>query len=297
MHLTQAAGCRPRCALREHARSSPGACSSGRLTQSRPPAHTHTRRCTSRRGVSLQTRAGLDPAGVVDLFFGSPLKTAGTLGISFASFRAILYYNLQYILAAHISNNVPRDATVVEFGCGTGLTFNYYNSTQLIYAVDKKADPGLLGTVGAQAGKTVSAQRVETYAERLSFATGAADAVLSVDALGLEDDIAGAVAEASRVLKPGGPLLFFEQGRAPGALTEELRKCGEFSSVRFDDRWGSYPLAPHAIGIAIRNDAPPRADDASRAAGDKRSTKAFAKPKEAAPTGKGFGGAAKKPAA
>jgi hypothetical protein len=59
---------------------------------------------------------------VADLFFGSPLKAAGTLGIAFASFRAILYYNLQYILAAHISNNVPRDATVVEFGCGTGVS-------------------------------------------------------------------------------------------------------------------------------------------------------------------------------
>jgi ubiquinone/menaquinone biosynthesis C-methylase UbiE len=90
----------------------------------------------------------------------------------------------------------------------------------------------LLGTVGAQAGKTVSAQQVATYAQRLSFGTGAADAVLSIDALGLEDDVAGAVAEASRVLKPGRPLLFFEKGAAPGPLTEELRKCGEFSSVR-----------------------------------------------------------------
>ena len=297
MHLTHAPRCRPRCGLAEHARGS--LARSGCLL-SHPPSQRR------RRTSSLQTRAGLDPAGVVDLFFGSPLKTAGTLGISFASFRAILYYNLQYILAAHISNNVPRDATVVEFGCGTGLSFNYYpSSTQLIYGVDKKADPGLLGTVGAQAGKTVSAQQVATYAERLSFATGAADAVLSIDALGLEDDVAGAVAEASRVLKPGGPLLFFEQGRAPGPLTEELRKCGEYSSVRYDDKWASYPLAPHSIGIAIRNDAPPRADDASRAAGQgtgqagagRGSNKAFAKPKEAAPTAKGFGAAAKKPSA
>jgi len=27
---------------------------------------------------------------------------------------------LQYLLAAHISNNVPPGAKVVEFGCGTG---------------------------------------------------------------------------------------------------------------------------------------------------------------------------------
>ena len=250
--------------------------------------------CRSTRRTGQPVSAALDAASITDAFFGTPLKAAGTLGISFATFRAILYYQLQYILAAHISNNVPPNARVVEFGSGTGLSFNYYSATtQSIYAVDTAANPELLGTVGAQVGRAVTAQKVGSYAERLNVPSGSADAVVSITALSTCENVSAAVAEAARVLRPGAPLLFFEQGRAPGPLTEALGKSGEFNSVRFDDKWGSYPLAPHAIGIAIRNDAPPASEMGTKT-GSRPSGKAFAKGREPPPNAKGFGDAAKR---
>ena len=76
--------------------------------------------------------------------------------------------------------------------------------------MDTKAEPGLLLTVGAQAGVAVSAQKVSSYGDRLTLEAASMDAAVSVGALGSEADPAAAVAEAARVLKPGSPLLFFE---------------------------------------------------------------------------------------
>ena len=42
-------------------------------------------------------RASLDAVQIAgDALFGSPLKLAGTLGVSFASFRAILYFHVSH---------------------------------------------------------------------------------------------------------------------------------------------------------------------------------------------------------
>jgi len=52
------------------------------------------------RHLLSSPRASLDVAQLTaaagDALFGSPLKLAGTLGISFASFRAILYFHVSH---------------------------------------------------------------------------------------------------------------------------------------------------------------------------------------------------------
>jgi len=162
--------------------------------------------------------------------------------------------------------------------------------------VDTKAEPGLLLTVGAQAGVAVSAQKVSSYCDRLTLEAASMDAAVSVGALGSEADPAAAVAEAARVLKPGSPLLFFEPGAAPSKLTEALRKSGDFASVRYDDKWAGYPLGAHAIGIAVRNDAPSRGALGTPGVAATRS-KAPTRDREpsAASQAKGFGAKGKQP--
>ncbi len=309
------------------------------------PLRVDSRRACATRRRSLHCSATLDAAQlsltVTDALFGTPLKAAGTLGISFASFRAILYFNVRTNVVSSASTN-PRVSTCCaepltllacscntswprtsgttcppapvswsvraelrsalspapphlrspcSDGVGTGVHLNYYNNAAFVYGVDTKADPGLLLTVGAQAGVAVSAQKVASYAERLNVDSGSADAAVSVNALGGERDAAAAVEECARVLKPGGQLVFFEEGRAPGPLTDALGKSGLFSSVRYDDKWANYPLAPHAIGLALRNDTPPRGEKA--AAGNKAAGKPR-REREPSPAskGKGFGGKA-----
>ncbi|HTU60104.1 MAG TPA: methyltransferase domain-containing protein, partial [Polyangiales bacterium] len=65
-------------------------------------------------------------------------------------------------------------------------------------------------------------------AERIAAPTGAADCALSTFTLCTIDDVAGALREVKRILKPGGAFLFVEHGRAPdpGTLRWQDRMNG-----------------------------------------------------------------------
>jgi SAM-dependent methyltransferase len=162
---------------------------------------------------------------------------------------------LQYILAAHLGNNVPPSARVVDYGIGTGTNLYYYPpGTAMVYGVGEDADPGLLLTVGGAAGVTVSAQK-GPLTSRLALEAGSMDAVVSVNALGQQGEEAAvreALTEAARVTRPGAPLVFFESGAGGARLTAALERSEAWTDVRYDDRWFSYALAPHAIGVATR---------------------------------------------
>lgn len=242
--------------------------------------------------VAAESSAFADAvAPVLDLFFGSPLKLAGTLGASFASYQVVLYWRLQYLLAAHLSNNVKPGARVVEYGVGTGKNLycastrrlvrpslyvsdfltrasTDYNTPGSVYGVGPDANESLLQQIAAQAAVPLTVQ-ASAYSAPLKLATASVDAVVSVDALSKESDPTAAVAEAARVLRPGsGQLLFFEGGSAPNALTRALETSGLFQSVRYDRQWASMPLSQRAIGIALRSNAalPPSAAGGGAAA-------------------------------
>lgn len=54
------------------------------------------------------------------------VPVVGTLGISFMVYRAIVYSRIQYITAALLGNQTPRDASVLEIGVGGGKNLYYY---------------------------------------------------------------------------------------------------------------------------------------------------------------------------
>ncbi len=104
---------------------------------------------------------------------------------------------------------------VVEIGFGSGLNVPFYPAAvSRVAAIEpadaawKLADKRLLAT-------SVSVQRCGRDAQSLPFADASYDAALSTWTLCTIPDVAVALRELRRVLKPGGTLHFVEHGLAP----------------------------------------------------------------------------------
>jgi SAM-dependent methyltransferase len=104
---------------------------------------------------------------------------------------------------------------VLEIGAGTGLNLPYYTDgvAELVLTEPEAPMARRLWRRAAPGTEIVSAR-----AEDLPFADGAFDTVVSTLVLCTVEDPARALAEARRVLRPGGRLLFIEHVRGDGAL-------------------------------------------------------------------------------
>ena len=121
---------------------------------------------------------------------------------------------------------------VVEIGAGTGLNFPWYPAGVEVVATEP--DPYMLKGARRAARKAKATLSLrQAPAEALPLATGSADTVVSTLVLCSVPDQATALAEAARVLKPGGRLLLVEHVRSsdPALAAEQDRR--ERAQVRF----------------------------------------------------------------
>jgi SAM-dependent methyltransferase len=96
----------------------------------------------------------------------------------------------------------PRDAEILDFGCGTGAFLEYLDRFGSVIGVD--ADESAVSFCHAR-GRTEVLHA--PLGSRLPFSDGAFDVVTTLDVIEhIEDDVA-ALAELRRVLRPGGLLL------------------------------------------------------------------------------------------
>ncbi len=169
--------------------------------------------------------------------------------------------------------------TVVEIGPGAGVNLPYYCPGVRWIGVEPNAH------FHARLRKKVSrfgidADVIGGVAERLDLPDASADAVVSTLVLCSVEDIAAALAEVRRVLKPGGRFVFIEHVAAPegsflrrvqrgikplwGVLADGCRPDREtgrlieaagFADVRIEQFDAAMPLPivrPHVIGTARR---------------------------------------------
>jgi len=103
----------------------------------------------------------------------------------------------------------------IDVGAGTGANLGLYPATvtELVLA---EPDPHMIKRLRSRlAEEESSAELIEAPAERLPFDETSFDTVVFTLVLCTVPDPKAALAEAARVLKPGGKLLFVEHVRAP----------------------------------------------------------------------------------
>jgi ubiquinone/menaquinone biosynthesis C-methylase UbiE len=107
------------------------------------------------------------------------------------------------------------DGRVLEIGIGSGLNLPFYGSkVERVFGLDPSP---VLIEKAARAGQRAGArlELLRGSAERIPLDARSIDTIVMTWAGCSIPDIAAALAEMRRVLKPGGRLLFVEHGRSP----------------------------------------------------------------------------------
>lgn len=108
---------------------------------------------------------------------------------------------------------------VLEIGVGTGASFPSYRRAAVEWLIATDPDPYMLRRAAGRARQLgVPVVLLQAAAEALPFANASLDAVVSTLVLCSVADPSLALAEARRVLKPGGTLGVIEHVRADGRL-------------------------------------------------------------------------------
>ncbi len=162
--------------------------------------------------------------------------------------------------------------TVVEIGPGTGVNLQYFDRG--VEWIGIEPNPILRDHLRRNGRDARPGS-----AERMEIPSGTADAVVSTAVLCSVRDLDASLAEARRVLRPGGVFVFIEHVAADGALgvaqriVRPLWNCcaGGCNPARRTDaaierafggaemerfRLPLGPVAPHVAGIAICDDRP-----------------------------------------
>lgn len=128
--------------------------------------------------------------------------------------------------AAELRRQIVPQAVgrVLEIGVGTGLNLPFYDSARVeqVWGVDPGA--GLTRYTTARiADAPVPVEILPITSESLPFDDGWFDTAVSTFTLCTIPDVAQALRELRRVLRPGGRLLFCEHGQAPDARIRRLQ--------------------------------------------------------------------------
>jgi ubiquinone/menaquinone biosynthesis C-methylase UbiE len=113
------------------------------------------------------------------------------------------------------------EGEVVEIGFGSGLNVPFYPSDVERVSAVEPADLGWKLAAKRLGEASVPVQRSGLDGQTLPFADNSYDSALSTWTLCTIPDVAAALGEVRRVLKPGGTLHFLEHGLAPD---EEVRR-------------------------------------------------------------------------
>lgn len=118
----------------------------------------------------------------------------------------------------------PARGRVLELGFGTGRNLPHYPpSVERIEAIDPDRDLDRLSLPRIRHAR-IAVDFHHLDAEQLPFAEASFDTVVSTMTLCTIPDVAHALSEVRRVLRPGGQFLFLEHGQAPDPRVARLQE-------------------------------------------------------------------------
>ena len=105
---------------------------------------------------------------------------------------------------------------VLEIGIGSGLNIPYYDAQRVeqLWGLDPSAEMWAIAQKNA-AEHHLAAEFIQSKAESIPLQSRSADTVVMTYTLCTIPEVAPALEEVRRVLRPGGRLLFCEHGLAP----------------------------------------------------------------------------------
>src|SRR4051812_37087129 len=117
-------------------------------------------------------------------------------------------------LAAYRRRIVPAaQGRVLEIGIGSGLNLLFYGAgVETVIGLDPSSP---LLTMAQTRAKAAPVSMLQGTAEAIPLETASVDTVVTTWTLCSIPNVAAALADMRRVLKPGGALLFVEHGKAP----------------------------------------------------------------------------------
>jgi SAM-dependent methyltransferase len=123
---------------------------------------------------------------------------------------------------------------IVEIGFGSGLNLEYYpEAVDLVYAVEPAPAARRLARRRRPPG--IEIVDAGSDAQSLALADDSCDGALSTFTLCVIPDVAAALAELRRVVRPGGRFHFLEHGIAPDATVARWQARLEPLEKRFAD--------------------------------------------------------------
>ncbi|HXV01478.1 MAG TPA: class I SAM-dependent methyltransferase [Caulobacteraceae bacterium] len=145
---------------------------------------------------------------------------------------------------------VPRArGRVLELGIGGGLNLGFYDPAKVTQVVGVDPSPGLRRkALAASRPEGLDVEVLDGEAEDLPFEAGAFDTIVCTFTLCSVREPAQVLAEARRVLKPEGTLLFSEHGLAPDAAVQRWQRRLEPLQTRLAG--GCHLTRPVAASIA-----------------------------------------------
>ncbi len=129
---------------------------------------------------------------------------------------------------------------ILEIAAGTGLNQRFYPPAVRVVAVEPDADYLHRSAERAHSGER-NVCHVRSIAEQLPFDDDTFDAVVMTFALCSVEDPPGALAEAYRVLRPGGYIHLLEHCRPRGLLGRVFERVAPWVLRRFGDRIDGEP--------------------------------------------------------
>lgn len=110
------------------------------------------------------------------------------------------------------------EGKVLEIGIGSGLNIPLYRLEKVdhLWGLDPSPEMWAIAAKNAQEHH-LDAEFMESHAEAIPLDNHSADTVVMTYTMCTIPDVASALEEIRRVLKPGGKLLFCEHGEAPDA--------------------------------------------------------------------------------
>lgn len=131
---------------------------------------------------------------------------------------------------------------VLDLCCGTGANFAWLSQASSITGVDQSS--GMIDQTRARAGREhLTPELHVANAQELPFADGRFDTVVCTYALCSVPDPARALAEAHRVLRPGGRLLLADHVASSNPMARWGQRCLEhFTIPREGEHFTRRPL-------------------------------------------------------